>query len=115
VLFFCRGRTRPLAMTQRGPRIRFALPAMVECLERFGLTGGLAKPNALLEQIWNTLPRLVLAASHTSANCHLRNFFQRIDADNPSNTAYFPLLFSCPLIPARWDELTKGHQIECLD
>jgi hypothetical protein len=26
-------------------------------LERFGLTGGLAKPNALLEQIWNTLLR----------------------------------------------------------
>jgi hypothetical protein len=30
---------------------------MVECLERFGLTGGLARPNALLEQIWNTLRR----------------------------------------------------------
>jgi hypothetical protein len=53
--------------------------------ERIGLTGGLVNPNALLEQIWNTLMRLALAA-HTSANCHLRNFFQRIDADNPSNT-----------------------------
>ena len=28
--FFCPGRTRPLAMTQRRPWIRFALPAMVE-------------------------------------------------------------------------------------
>jgi hypothetical protein len=49
-------------MTQRSPWSRFALPAMVECLERFGLTGGLAKPNALLEQIWNTLLRSVLPA-----------------------------------------------------
>ena len=51
----------------------------------FRFTGGLAKPNAVLEQIWNTLLTSVLAASHTSANCHLRNFFRRIDADNPSN------------------------------
>jgi hypothetical protein len=93
------------------------MPAIVECLERFGLTGGLAKPNALLEQIWNTLLRSALAVSYFgklpseerwsssaarsgpervartnleyivsySANCHLRNFPVRIDADNPSN------------------------------
>jgi len=30
----------------------------------FRLTGGLAKPNAVLEQIWNTLLRSVLAASY---------------------------------------------------
>ena len=52
----------------------------------FGLTGGLAKPHAVLEQIWNTLLRSVLAASHTSAHRHRRNFFQPIDADNLSNT-----------------------------
>jgi hypothetical protein len=41
-------------MTQRWPWIRFALPAMVEGRHGFRLTGGLAKPNAVLEQIWNT-------------------------------------------------------------
>jgi hypothetical protein len=63
----------------------------------FRLTGGLAKPNAVLEQMWNIaeigvggftyfgkLPSEELGAH--GANCHLRNFFQRIDADNPSNT-----------------------------
>jgi hypothetical protein len=69
-------------MTQRWSWIRFALPAMVEGRDGFRLTGGLAKPNAALERIWNTLLRSVLAAY-----CHLRNFFQRIDADNPSNNA----------------------------
>jgi hypothetical protein len=46
--------------------------------------GGLAKPNALLEQIWNTLLRSVLAASHTSANCHLRNSPAHRRRGNPS-------------------------------
>ena len=49
-----------------------------------GLASGLAKPNAVLEQMWY-IGEIGVAASHTSANCHLRNFFQRIDADNPSN------------------------------
>jgi hypothetical protein len=40
-------------MTQRWPWIRFALPAMVRGRDGFRLTGGLAKPNALLEQIWD--------------------------------------------------------------
>ena len=40
-------------MTQQRPWIRFALPAMVRGRHGFRLTGGLAKPNALLEQIWN--------------------------------------------------------------
>jgi hypothetical protein len=31
-----------------------------DCPEGFGLTSGLAKPNALLEQIWNTLLRYAL-------------------------------------------------------
>jgi hypothetical protein len=54
-------------MTQRSPWIRFVLPAMIEWLERFGLTGGLARPNALLEQIWNTLLRSLLPAfAHAS-------------------------------------------------
>ena len=45
-------------MTQRTLWTRFASP--------HGLTGGLAKPNAVLEQIWNTLLRSLLAASsHT--------------------------------------------------
>ena len=70
-------------MTQRSPWIRFALPAMVECLERFGLTGGLAKPNALLEQIWNTLLRSVLAASHTSGKLPSEELFQRIRRRQP--------------------------------
>jgi hypothetical protein len=42
-------------------------------VDGFGLASKLAKPNALLEQIWNTLLRSVLSA-------HLRNFLQRIDA-----------------------------------
>src|SRR5262249_26128160 len=45
--FFLPGGTRPLAMTQRRRWIRFALPAF----------GELAKPSAVLEQIWNTLLR----------------------------------------------------------
>jgi hypothetical protein len=48
-------------------------------VDGFGLASKLAKPNALLEQIWNTLVRSVLSA-------HLR-LLQRIDADNPSNSA----------------------------
>jgi hypothetical protein len=60
-------------MTQRSPWIRFALPAMVECLERFGLTGGLAKPNALLEQIWNTLLRSVLPAFAYASQMQIQN------------------------------------------
>jgi hypothetical protein len=41
-------------MTQRSPWIRFALPAMVEGLERFGLTGGHAKPNGEPEHSTNS-------------------------------------------------------------
>jgi hypothetical protein len=53
--FFCLGRARPRAMTQRWSWIRFALPAMVSPgRDGFRLTGELAKPNAVLEQIWNT-------------------------------------------------------------
>src|SRR5215472_13755968 len=44
-------------MTQRRRWIRFALPAMVRSRDGFRLTGELAKPNAVLEQIWNTLLR----------------------------------------------------------
>ena len=41
-------------------------------------------------------------------HCHLRNFFQRTDADNPSNTIYGPS-FCCSIIPARQDETVKRH------
>jgi hypothetical protein len=72
-------------MTQRGPWIRSALPGIVGHLERFGLTGGLPNPNALLEQIWNTLLRSVLAASHTFGKLPSEELFSAYDADNPSN------------------------------
>ena len=52
---------------------------MVEGWDGFRLTGELAKPNAVLEQIWNTLLR-----------SHLRNFFTSSDADNPSNPSAKP-------------------------
>ena len=47
-------------MTQRGPRIRFALPAIVGGRDGFRLIGELAKPNALLEQIWNTFAEIAI-------------------------------------------------------
>jgi hypothetical protein len=47
-----------------------------------GLASGLAKPNAVLEQMWNIGE---IGVGGFAVNCHLRNFFQRIDADNPSN------------------------------
>src|SRR5262249_17278332 len=103
-------------MTQRRRWIRFALPAMVGGRDGFRLTGELAKPNAVLEQIWNTLRRSAWRLpSHTSTNCHLRNSSTSIGADNPSHTTYFAILFGRPLSPARWDELTKGREMECLD
>jgi hypothetical protein len=43
-------------MTQRRRRIRFALTAMIEALIEPGLTTGLAKPIAGLEQFQNTSP-----------------------------------------------------------
>jgi hypothetical protein len=80
----------------------------------FRLTGGLAKPNALLEQIWN-LGGFTYFDKLPSEE-HLRNSLTSIDADNPSNTAYFSLLFSRPLIPAPLGRmLTKGREMECLD
>ena len=62
--FFCSGRARPRAMTQRWSWIRFALPPWSRGRDGFRLTGELAKPNAALEQIWNTWWS-VLPASHT--------------------------------------------------
>ena len=38
-----------------------------------------------LEQIWNKLLEIGVPDAN-SVHRHLRNFFQRIDADNPSNT-----------------------------
>jgi hypothetical protein len=70
-------------MTQRWPWIRFALPARGLGRHGFRLTGGLANPNAVLEQIWNTLLRSVLSASPYFGKLPSGNFFQRIDADNP--------------------------------
>ena len=70
----------------------FRAPGNGRGRDSFRLTGGLAKPNAVLEQIWNTFLRSVLAASRTSANCHLRNFFRRIDADNPSKPTNTPII-----------------------
>jgi len=65
----------------------FRAPGNGRGRDSFRLTGGLAKPNAVLEQIWNTLLRLVfLASPYFLAHRHLRNFFQRTDADNLSNT-----------------------------
>jgi hypothetical protein len=44
----------PPYKTQARPWIRFALPAMVECLDGSRLTSGLPRPNARLEQFQNT-------------------------------------------------------------
>jgi hypothetical protein len=41
-------------VTQRWPWIRFVLPGNVGDYKQLEFTSGLAKPNALLEQIWNT-------------------------------------------------------------
>jgi hypothetical protein len=64
------------------PLDSFRAPGNGRGRDGFRLTGGLAKPNAALEQIWNRLMRSVVPSAH----CHLRNFFQRINADNPSGT-----------------------------
>jgi hypothetical protein len=79
-------------MTQRGPWIRSALPGIVGHLERFGLTGGLPNPNALLEQIWNTLLRSVLAASHTFGKLPSEELFQRIRRGQPLKPDLTPII-----------------------
>jgi hypothetical protein len=63
----------------------FRAPGNGRGRDGFRLTGGLAKPNALLEQIWNTLLRSALAASYFG-KLPSEELFQRSDADNPSNT-----------------------------
>src|SRR6516225_3646975 len=70
-------------MTQRWSWIRFALPAMVRGRDGFRLTGELAKPNASLEQIWNTLLRSGLPASHTFGTLPSGELFQRIRRGQP--------------------------------
>jgi hypothetical protein len=78
-------------MTQGRLWIRFALPGVVESLIERGVISGLAKPGALLEQIWNTLLEIgVPGFPIPSSHCHLRNFCRAHHADNPSNPSAKP-------------------------
>ena len=58
----------------------------------FGLTGGLAKPNAALERIWNTLLRSVLAASHTGSTLPSEELFQVIRRRQPLKHDLTPII-----------------------
>jgi hypothetical protein len=47
---------------------------------------GLATPKGVARTNLEFVLRSVLPLPIPSAHCHLRNFFQQTDADNPSNT-----------------------------
>jgi hypothetical protein len=69
----------------------FRAPGNGRGRDGFRLTGGLAKPNEVLEQIWNTLLRSVLAASYFG-KLPSEELFQRIRRGQPLKPDLTPII-----------------------
>src|SRR6516225_10819339 len=81
-------RVRPRAMTLGSPWIRFAAPAMVGGRRRSDSPAELATPKGVARTNLEYMLRSVLPLPIPSAHCHLGNFFQQTDADNPNFSSH---------------------------
>jgi hypothetical protein len=86
----------------------FRAPGNGRGRDGFRLTGGLAEPNAVLEQIWNTLLRSMLPASHTFGTLPSEELFPAHRRSQPLKHDLTPLSFSCSIIPRRNSEASRN-------